>query len=89
MRERIVSPKTSDAVEFPFVQDFDRRWHKRPTDDEWTRYPAELQARTLCGQHIPSVHVSSFDPRYMNIWDDRYCRKCLGRRPNDWKPGRR
>lgn len=69
-----------DGEEFPFVQDLDGRWHKRPADDYWT-VNGDYQAATNCGLLVSSVHVSRFDPRLDRVRSDYYCRKCLGRMP--------
>ena len=72
-------PLGFDGQRFPFVRDFDGMWHKRPADDRWIRSLNGPNARTICGQAIPSVHVSGYDPRENAELQDRetFC-ECVG-----------
>jgi hypothetical protein len=54
----------NDSDDWPYAQDLDNVWHKRPSKDHWS-YGADHDGpncRTLCGQAIHSVHVSDSLP---------------------------
>ncbi len=56
----------NDSATFPYAQDLDGVWHKRPEGDEWrggsiAGYGGP-QCRTRCGREIHSVHVSDSEP---------------------------
>jgi len=55
-------PQAGDAHRYPFAQDLNGEWHRRPPGDTWTVSAEEPNARTLCGEAIHSVHVSEFQP---------------------------
>jgi hypothetical protein len=51
-----------DTGSYPFAQDLDGVWHRRPEGDEWVTSVEEPNCRTVCGKAIYSVHVSGFEP---------------------------
>lgn len=57
-----------DSAEFPWAQDLDSVWHRRPTGDRWIAFDTRgdgwqgPQCMTACGKAIWSVHVSGFQP---------------------------
>lgn len=55
------TPPRADSDMFPWAQSFDSVWHKRPTGTEWI-IGDDANTETVCGQMIPSVNVSSFEP---------------------------
>ena len=54
-------PAEDDSKRYPFAQDLDGAWHRRPPGDTWTAGD-EPQCRTACGMAIHSVHVSEYEP---------------------------
>lgn len=52
----------NDAERFPYAQDLDGAWHRRPVGDTWNSDQDSTQCRTVCDQAIYSVHVSEYEP---------------------------
>lgn len=55
-----MSGETPDGTRYPWAKDFDGVWHLRPVDDEWVILNDGPNARTVCGDAIPSVHVATW-----------------------------
>lgn len=53
---------TADGAEWPYAQDQQGIWHRRPADDGWSIEPEEYSCRTVCGKGIVSAHVSQSHP---------------------------
>lgn len=71
--------RSLDGTRFPFVQDLDGKWHRRPPTDTWKRSLEGPNASTVCGLVVPSVHVSAYDPRTNeDRWDDETFCECTG-----------
>jgi len=66
-----------DGMTYPWVNDLDGVWHLRPAGDEWT-VDEEVQAHTICGLGVSSVHVSSFRPTPDAYCDESMCETCDG-----------
>jgi hypothetical protein len=62
-----------DADEYPWAQDLDGVWHRRPEGDPWVTTVDGANCLTRCGQAIGSVHVSSYDPREVLTHDETLC----------------
>lgn len=71
-----------DGTRYPWVQDLDGVWHKRPADDTWTPAvpDAEVaQARSICSAGpVHSVRTSAFRPDEIPLRDDEtMCGECV------------
>lgn len=52
--------KMDDSDQYPWVEDLDGLWHRRPPGQPWVMDREDGgNAETLCGQWVPSVHVSA------------------------------
>lgn len=52
----------ADGTEYPYAQDHEAVWHRRPADDEWSIDPNEHSCSTICGKQIVSAHISPSHP---------------------------
>lgn len=64
-----------DAANYPYAQDFDGVWHRRPVGDEWIVTVDGPNCHTACGKAIPSVHVSDGYPDDLDD-DETRCACC-------------
>lgn len=59
--ERAAPAERSDSEQFPWTQDFSGVWHRRPAGRPWITGD-DVNAETVCGHWISSVHVSNTEP---------------------------
>lgn len=68
---------SNDAAQYPYAQDLDGAWHRRPEGDGWhapdTAEDLQPQCATLCGQEIHSVHVSEYVPEADPVQGETLC----------------
>jgi hypothetical protein len=75
---------SADGTAYPYAQDLDRVWHKRPADDQWTNYDRRSHAadqpqfRSMCGKALPSVHVAQTPPAPDDLLDGETLCLCIG-----------
>lgn len=63
MTDPVTTPdQSADGTEFPYAQDHEAVWHRRPADDTWSVVPEEHSCSTICGKQIVSAHVSPSHP---------------------------
>lgn len=51
-----------DGTEYPYAQDHEGIWHRRPAGDRWSTELDEYSCSTVCGKQIVSAHVSPGHP---------------------------
>jgi hypothetical protein len=68
--------RQADGAAYPWAQDLDGVWHKRPADDTWNPDFAGTQCRTLCGRAIASVRASQFNPDERGLDEDESVCRC-------------
>jgi hypothetical protein len=57
-REQQLDPNASDSVRYPWAQDLDGVWHKRPPGKPWVTSDDGPNCETVCGKWIASANVS-------------------------------
>lgn len=80
-----------DSATFPWAQDLDRVWHRRPAGDYWRPMRDGYegpQCTTNCGRAINSAHVSEYMPEPFEGSGERLC-TCATPEPASPRPARK